>query len=319
VSALLVLAAGLAMLALPGAQAWAGDRLPPAGWARATQACLRAGRALAYLALVVAAAPGALVLVGARSTAHACHRLVAAGLPAPAPASVAARAVAAAALVALVGRSVAARRRARTGLRLARAEPWLGHHHLRDGVDVVTLPCDEHLAYAVPGRPGQVVLSTGLVRALDRDEVEAVLRHERAHLRHGHHRELGVAADVEACFGWFPPARRSAATLRLAVERWADEEAAGGCPQRRPAMRRALVKVVTGAGVPAPPFADVGTVVARLDALAERPPRAGLPARLVATGPMVAVAVAPVVVAAACAALADRRLGALVEHCVEHL
>jgi Zn-dependent protease with chaperone function len=41
-------------------------------------------------------------------------------------------------------------------------------------------------AYCVPGRPPRVVLSGGALEVLDRDQVDAVLAHESAHLRHRH-------------------------------------------------------------------------------------------------------------------------------------
>lgn len=53
-----------------------------------------------------------------------------------------------------------------------------------DGVRVLdgALP----FAYCVPGRSPRVVLSDGALRVLDRTQVDAVLAHESAHLRHRH-------------------------------------------------------------------------------------------------------------------------------------
>jgi Zn-dependent protease with chaperone function len=42
------------------------------------------------------------------------------------------------------------------------------------------------LAYCVPGREPRVVLSDGVLRVLDRAQVDAVLAHEQTHLRHRH-------------------------------------------------------------------------------------------------------------------------------------
>ncbi|MDH3684042.1 MAG: M48 family metalloprotease, partial [Acidimicrobiia bacterium] len=44
------------------------------------------------------------------------------------------------------------------------------------------------IAYAAPGTPGCVVVSTGLLSALKPRERQVVFAHERAHLRQGHHR-----------------------------------------------------------------------------------------------------------------------------------
>jgi Peptidase family M48 len=42
------------------------------------------------------------------------------------------------------------------------------------------------LAYCVPGREPRVVLSHGVLQVLDREQIDAVLVHEQAHLRHRH-------------------------------------------------------------------------------------------------------------------------------------
>ena len=48
-------------------------------------------------------------------------------------------------------------------------------------------------AFAVPGRPGRIVVSSGLLRGLDAGERRAVLAHERAHLAHRHHLHHTIA------------------------------------------------------------------------------------------------------------------------------
>jgi Peptidase family M48 len=53
-----------------------------------------------------------------------------------------------------------------------------GHLRVLDGA----LP----LAYCVPGREPRVVLSDGVLRVLDREQIDAVLAHEQTHLRHRH-------------------------------------------------------------------------------------------------------------------------------------
>ena len=139
--------------------------------------------------------------------------------------------------------------------------------------ELVVLPQDDAEAYAVPGRPGLIVVSKGLLRRLGPGERRAVLEHERAHLRLRHHRHsvAGVlAATANPCLAAVPGA------LGLAVERWADEEAAHLCG--RAVTATALGKVTeltTGTSRPIGALAAARTAVsARLSALRrERPPR----------------------------------------------
>lgn len=92
-------------------------------------------------------------------------------------------------------------------------------------------------AYALPGRPGRpgrVVVTTGMLRALDPAEREALLAHERAHLAGRHHIFLAAAAIAAACH---PLLRGLRAPLSYALERWADESAASAVGDRRLAAR----------------------------------------------------------------------------------
>lgn len=282
---LLLLLTGLALLATPATLGGAGRRMAPREWCRTVVACLRTGRLAVHAGLWMAFGPVVLRVLGAHDLAHACHDAFVGHLPWPAVTGWLAGAL----LAVSRWRSFAARRHRCRLLAALRAEPWLGEHRLEDGVDLVTLPCAEPLAYAVPGQPDQIAVTEGLAAVLDDEEMHAVVRHEHAHLRWGHDQALALGADIEARFGWFPPARRSAGGLRLAVERWADEEAGLGSERARPAVRRALVKTVALAIGPVPAFSDVETIAARLDALALAPPRSGVRARLAAMGPTVAL------------------------------
>jgi Zn-dependent protease with chaperone function len=131
------------------------------------------------------------------------------------------------------------------------------------------------LAYCLPGlRQSRVVLSAGTLAVLSRQEVAAVLAHERAHLRARH--DL-VLASFDAVHQAFPHAIRSelpAAQARLLVEMLADDAAArtvGRAP-----LGRALValseSVVPEAGL------GVGrqSTQLRLERLAGLPGPAGL-------------------------------------------
>jgi beta-lactamase regulating signal transducer with metallopeptidase domain len=95
---------------------------------------------------------------------------------------------------------------------------------------------DRHRAYAVPGRPGRIVVSSGLLRTLTAAQRRGVLAHERAHLRqhhHVHHTAAYLAAATNPLSFALPRA------VALASERWADETASRACT--RADVARALV------------------------------------------------------------------------------
>ncbi len=89
--------------------------------------------------------------------------------------------------------------------------------------EVAIIPSDQPLAYALPGRPGQVVVSTGMLRSLDAQERRVLIAHERSHLRRRHHRYVRLTELAVAALPILTPLN---ARLRFAVERWADEDAA---------------------------------------------------------------------------------------------
>lgn len=283
-SALLVLS-GLALIALPGVRRLPSNQLVPAEWARAAAAALRLGHATVRLGLLLGALPTVLRAVRVDEAASTCHKLfgpIAPGGPIAGWAS-------AACLMWLV----ISRRRALSQhhqfLDRLRVEPWLGRHEEIDGVDVVTLSTDAPLAYAVPGSIGQVVLSDSLRNSLADDELAAVLKHERSHLRHRHDRLLAVAGTVDASFGAWPFARSSTHGLRLAIERWADEDAAPSLGERR-AVRAALLKTTATLLGPALAFTSTCTILDRLAALEAEPPAPARKTRVAALAPIGAMA-----------------------------
>ncbi|MFJ8592372.1 M56 family metallopeptidase [Streptomyces sp. NPDC093598] len=78
-------------------------------------------------------------------------------------------------------------------------------------------------AYALPGRPHRIVVTTAMLRSLGPAEREALFAHERAH-NAGHHYRFLLAAELAAhCH---PGLRRLRDTVQLAAERVADEAAA---------------------------------------------------------------------------------------------
>lgn len=126
------------------------------------------------------------------------------------------------------------------------------------------------LAFAVSaGGSERIVVSAGMVEALEPIDLRVVLAHERAHLRHRHHRFLH-AVEVASCIvPLLAPAR---AAVRFATERWADEEAAAEVGDRRQvavAIARAALAVHDFR--PALAFTG-GSTTARVQALVD-PPR----------------------------------------------
>ncbi|NMO90247.1 M56 family metallopeptidase [Actinomycetospora sp. TBRC 11914] len=113
----------------------------------------------------------------------------------------------------------------RVATRRARAV-FATHRHTRalpgsDELVVVPDPAPE--AYAAPGRPGRIVVSTAMLDALSPAEQDALIAHERSHLAHHHYRFLAAVHLAAALNPVLIPVAR---TVGYTVERWADEDAA---------------------------------------------------------------------------------------------
>jgi Zn-dependent protease with chaperone function len=128
-------------------------------------------------------------------------------------------------------------------------------------------------AFTTPQPAGRIVVTTGLLRALNGDERRVVLAHETSHLLHRHTWWL-LAADLAAAAN--PLLRPTARAAARCVERWADEDAATTVGDRRMAARAlARTALLTRnpdlAGTLAATGGDVPTRVRAL--LAPPPPR----------------------------------------------
>ena len=133
-------------------------------------------------------------------------------------------------------------------------------------------------AFALPGRHPRIVVTTGMLRGLTPLERRVLLAHERAHLRHHHHRyqlALNVAAALNPLVGM------AGRDLRFALERWADEEAAKAVNDRAATaasvVHAARLSIAVSGSEAGFAFAQLG-VVDRVTALghAAPPPRRAL-------------------------------------------
>jgi Zn-dependent protease with chaperone function len=125
------------------------------------------------------------------------------------------------------------------------------HRHARclPGItEVVVLADATPDAFAVPGRPGRVVVSTAMLDALDPAEQVALMAHERAHLACRHYLFLAVAHLAAAAN---PLLRPVPAAVSYSVERWADEHAATHIGDRRVTARAIGKAALAIAGTPA--------------------------------------------------------------------
>jgi len=233
-----VVAAGLGLLAVPGILL---PSVPLGGReaARLVASTLVAGFVLVAGGLVFVAAPATVGVAHLGDFAEMCAR---AFTPLTPRRDIVGLLAGGLALIVL-SRGAHAAWRAYRGARRSRAEPWLGHHEDRHDYELVVVPTDEMLAFSVPGRKPQVIVSRGLLDELDDAEVDAVIRHEAAHHGARHSRYLMIAIVAEGAFRPLPWVTRSTAALRTALEDWADSDATSGSPAARANLRSALLAV----------------------------------------------------------------------------
>jgi Zn-dependent protease with chaperone function len=91
--------------------------------------------------------------------------------------------------------------------------------------DVLLIDHPVPVAYCMRGRGRIIVLSTGVLDRLSASQVEAVLAHERTHLRHRHHLVLSVIDIAYAVLPWLPILRRAQAVVPVLLEMTADDVA----------------------------------------------------------------------------------------------
>jgi hypothetical protein len=147
-------------------------------------------------------------------------------------------------------------------------------------------------AYCVPGRSPRVVLSGGALAVLDRSQVDAVLAHEQAHLRHRHD---VVMESFTAFYRAVPrPLRRRTPldAVHLLLEMVADDAARKRCG---PASLRSALERLTDAVLPDAPAGSGDDRRRRLDRLG-RPDNRSVAVTVLVVLVAVAILVLPTVI-----------------------
>jgi Zn-dependent protease with chaperone function len=142
----------------------------------------------------------------------------------------------------------------------------------------VIIDGDAPAAYCLPsGRRRVVVVSAGAVARITPRQMQAVLAHERAHLRGRHHLILAFAASLSRAFPAVPLLARAAAEFAVLAEMAADDAAAR---RHDPADLAAALVTLAAAATNSTALAAAGPgAVARIQRLLTRPEPSAFPAR----------------------------------------
>jgi len=261
--------------ALAALGAWPlAERLPPrtATWLLTVSAVVLAGTSCAALGLLAMGAAMRLPVVD--SLGGMSLRAVIRLNPASIPVGVIAAALFGAAALAAVRAAwlrtaalVAARREAG---RLA------GNGQPAGDEQVLTIEDDSVDAYAVPGRPGRIVITSGMMDALTESEREVLLAHERAHVSACHYL---FTALVRLSAAANPLLRPLAAAVNYSVERWADERAAS-VTGSRPLVAHTVAKAALAAAAAPARRAGSAVVLAGLTGHGQLGRRGSVPRRV---------------------------------------
>lgn len=111
-------------------------------------------------------------------------------------------------------------------------------------LDATVIEHEQAASYCLPGRHGPIVVTSEAVRLLTREQLDAVLAHERAHQRGRHHLLLGLIASLRRAFPWLRMLRCTEEEVRRLVELLADDVAARDHGRRTVAS--ALTVIGTG-------------------------------------------------------------------------
>ncbi|WP_129663631.1 M56 family metallopeptidase [Phytoactinopolyspora endophytica] len=248
-SVALILWCYAAVLATVGA-----TTLRRAGWTdRAPRLAIAAWQALS-LSIVLATVFGSLALAvpipqvsaNLAELVESCAMAVQARYATPGGATLATGGLVLAALIAVRGvycsmlefsHSAAVRRRHRETLALV--------GRAAEDTGVTLLDDDRPYVYCVAGRRHRIVMTTGAHTRLERAQLDAVLAHERAHLRERHHLALAAAAALVRAFGWLWAFRVARDEVTRLVELSADDAASR--TEHRLSLAEAMLTLSAGA------------------------------------------------------------------------
>ncbi|QYF75367.1 M56 family metallopeptidase [Cryobacterium sp. PAMC25264] len=178
------------------------------------------------------------------------------------------------------------------GATFVRAERQRRRHHTLIALLSEPMPFDETgtrvidhaapVAYCLPGATrSATVLSRGLLRLLDADQLRGVVAHERAHLRQQHHLVLLAFKSWHSALPWFPIANRAETAVALLVEMLADDQARQVVDDRTLATAIALVGTAPIDGTAASSARGGGSAPGRGDGISTD---GGAPSGATATG-----------------------------------
>ncbi|MFD8352437.1 M56 family metallopeptidase [Streptomyces coelicoflavus] len=238
------------------------------GWAaRAPRLAIWAWQALTATVVVSVALAGLVLAVptvpvsgNLADMLHACVMALRAWYAAPGGAVVAATGtVLALAVAGRVGWCLAAAlwRARRERRRHAEVLAMVGRE--RSDLGVTVLEDDRPAVYCLPGTGHRIVLTSAALAALEPQALDAVIAHERAHIRQRHHLVLAFADALERAFPRVQLFHTAAEETRRLVEMAADDEATDRTDSLT--LAGALVELA-GAGVPVASLAASGGQVA---------------------------------------------------------
>ena len=165
---------------------------------------------------------------------------------------------------------------------------------------VIVLDEDAPAAYCMPCGRYRVVVSAGALAVLGTEQLQAVLAHERAHLRCRHHLMLAVAAALARAFPGVPLLAQAGPALGVLAEMAADDAAARRHDPDH--LATALVILARAGTRPAALAAGGPAAIARIQRLLAPPrQRQARRARLAATAALLlpaAIAFLPLLIAA---------------------